>query len=81
MWFLYIVKCIDGSLYTGIAKDVQKRFLEHVSGKGAAYTKIHKPLEVVYTEKLESRSLALKREYEIKRWPRNKKESLFSPNL
>lgn len=81
MWFLYILKCKDGSLYTGIAKDPEKRFLEHKSGKGATYTRIHKPIKIVYIEKQKTRSLATKRECEIKKWPKTKKTALFSQNL
>lgn len=78
MWFLYILKCVDGTLYTGIAKDVEKRFLEHISGKGATYTKIHKPEKIVYIEKQKTRSEALKREWQIKNWSKMKKEALIS---
>lgn len=73
MWFVYILICRGGSLYTGIAKDPQKRFLEHKSGKGGAYTRSHKPIRIVYTERKRTKSSALKREAEIKRWPRKKK--------
>ena len=50
-WFVYILLCLDNSLYTGIAKDPAKRFREHVAGKGGAYTRNHKPIRIVYTEK------------------------------
>lgn len=73
MWFVYMIQCRGGSLYTGIAKDPQKRFCEHVSGKGGAYTRSHKPLRLVYVEPAPSYSAALKREAQIKRWPRKKK--------
>lgn len=73
MWFVYILLCRGGSLYTGIAKDPEKRFCEHISGKGGAYTRSHKPVNIIYTETQPSKSAALKREAEIKRWPRKKK--------
>lgn len=73
VWFVYILLCRSGSLYTGIAKDPKKRFLEHISGIGGAYTRSHKPIRIVYTEKKRTRSAALKREAEIKRWNRQKK--------
>ncbi len=76
-WFVYILLCRDKSLYTGIAKDVQKRFGEHLAGRGGAYTRSHKPIRILYTEPSTSRSAALIREAEIKRWPRSKKIRTF----
>lgn len=73
MWFIYILLCQGGSLYTGITKDVEKRLNEHKSGRGGAYTRSHRPLRIIYTEQAESRSAALKREAEIKHWSRQKK--------
>lgn len=73
MYFVYILQCKDSSLYTGIAKDVQKRFGEHAAGRGGAYTRSHKPIRIVCIEKKKTRSAALRREAEIKRWSRNKK--------
>lgn len=70
MWFVYILLCRGGSLYTGITKDVQRRFSEHISGKGGAYTRSHKPIRIVYTEKKRTRSAALKHEAQIKNWSR-----------
>ncbi len=78
MWFVYILRCRGGSLYTGIARDPQKRFREHIAGKGGAYTRSHTPLRIVYTQSLPSYSAALKREAEIKRWPRAKKLKLLA---
>jgi len=77
MWFIYILLCNDGSYYTGSTNDIQKRFQDHLSGKGARYTKSHKPLKIIYREEFSTKSEALKREAEIKRWPRVKKEALF----
>lgn len=75
-WMLYILRCGDGTLYTGITTDVQARFQAHCSGKGAKYTRGRSPLTLVYQEKCESHSLALKRELEIKALPREQKELL-----
>lgn len=77
-WFLYILKCADLSLYTGIAKDVEKRFQAHVSGKGARYTRTRLPLELMYQETCSSRSSALIRECAVKSLPKAKKLALIS---
>ena len=73
MWFVYILLCEDHSLYTGYSDNPQKRFLEHKAGRGAKYTKSHKPLKLLYTETYASKSEALKREIEIKSWSRQQK--------
>lgn len=65
-WYLYVLRCGDGTLYTGITTDVQARFAHHQAGKGAKYTRGRGPLEVVYTEECEDHSAALKRELAIK---------------
>jgi len=72
-WFVYILLCQDASLYTGISNNPQVRFREHLRGKGGAYTRSHKPIKILYLENVGSKSEALKREMEIKRWPREKK--------
>lgn len=77
-WYVYILKCGDGSFYTGSTDNVQKRFNNHCHGKGAKYTAAHLPLELIYTEKLPSKRLALKREYEIKQYSRTQKEALIA---
>lgn len=77
-WKLYILRCGDGSLYTGITTDVQKRLAAHRSGKGAKYTRGRGPLELVYSEECGSHSDALRRELEIKRLTREEKEALIS---
>ncbi len=76
-WVLYILKCSDGTLYTGIAKDLQKRFQAHSSGKGAKYTRTRRPLEIMYQENCKSRTQALVREYAVKSLSRKKKETLI----
>jgi len=73
MWFVYIILCDDQSFYTGIAKGIDKRFIEHQKGRGAAYTKMHKPRKVIYREKMNSHSDAIKRELQIKSWDRARK--------
>ena len=75
-WYLYILRCKDNTLYTGITTDVEKRLEAHRSGKGAKYTRGRAPLELVYQESCESHSEALKREAEIKRLTRKEKELL-----
>lgn len=66
MYYIYILKCSDGTLYTGYTTDVDKRFAAHSSGKGAKYTKVRLPVELVYTEEFESKSDAMSREWHIK---------------
>ena len=74
---MYILRCGDGSLYTGIAVDVQARLQMHRSGKGAKYTRGRGPLELVYTEVCGSHSDALRRELEVKALPAAEKRRLF----
>ena len=78
-WYVYITRCNDGTLYTGITKDLKRRIVEHNSENGGAkYTKACRPVELVYSEKIESRSDALKRERQIKRMPVTKKSELIT---
>lgn len=77
-WFLYILRCGDGSLYTGITVNIADRLEKHRSGKGAKYTKGRGPLELVYQEKCGSHSDALKREYAMKQITKSEKEKLIS---
>lgn len=78
-YYVYMLMCSDETLYTGIAKDVQKRLQEHnESDKGAKYTRIRRPVELVYTEKAEDRSSASKREYAIKKLSREQKLALIN---
>lgn len=76
-WYVYMLRCGDGSLYTGITDDVEKRLAAHRAGKGAKYTRGRGPLELVYTEEQPDKPAALRREYAIKRLPRKKKLELF----
>jgi putative endonuclease len=73
MWNVYVLLCSDGSFYTGISTNPQQRFLDHTSGRGGAYTRSHKPVKIIYLEKHPDKSSALKREAQIKSWPRRKK--------
>ncbi|TSC60539.1 MAG: putative endonuclease [Parcubacteria group bacterium LiPW_15] len=77
LYFVYILKCADGSLYTGITTDLKRRFVEHKDRKGGGYTSAHGAKKIVYTEKHPTRSSALKREAEIKSWERSKKLDLI----
>ena len=66
-YYLYILKTVDNTLYCGIARDVIARFEEHLLGKGAKYTRSHKPDEIVYIDIFEDKSMASKEEYRIKK--------------
>lgn len=78
-YFIYILKCSDDTLYTGIATDIKRRLEEHNnSEKGAKYTKTRRPVELVYSEVSEDRSSASKREYEIKKLSRKQKLELIN---
>ena len=76
MWYVYLLKCRDGSLYTGITTDINRRVKEHNTGK-SIFTRGRVPVELIYLEKSKSRSLATKREKEIKGWRREKKQKLI----
>ena len=78
MHFVYIVRCADGTLYTGYARDPQARERAHNNGRGAKYTCGRRPVELVYVERCESAGAALKREHRVKRWSRARKEALVS---
>ncbi len=73
MWFVYVLLCKDGSFYTGATNNLEKRFLEHKKGIGGRYTRSHKVIKIIYSEKFSSKSDALKKEFEIKSWSRGKK--------
>ena len=76
-WKVYMLRCADGSLYTGITTDVERRTAVHNSGKGAKYTRSRRPVEVAYTEECADKSAALKRELEIKALTREEKLNLI----
>ena len=81
LWVVYILKCADGSLYTGVTNNLKKRVLAHQEGKGTKYTKGRLPLKVIYHEKLPNRSEALKREIVIKGLDRLEKLKLISDKV
>lgn len=72
-WTLYVAECADGSYYTGIAKDVEKRIEAHNTGKGAKYTSTHGPVKLLFQEPQASYSAALRREYQVKTLPKKRK--------
>ena len=82
-WYVYILRCSDGSFYTGITNNVEERVREHNGGSGAAYTRERTPVSLVYKERHDNQALAQQREEQIKRWGRQKKENLVlgSPRL
>ncbi|MDD2734765.1 MAG: GIY-YIG nuclease family protein [Desulfuromonadaceae bacterium] len=77
-WHVYIIRCSDNSLYTGITTDIDRRFRRHAVGKGAKYFRGRTPQQVVYREENHSRSSAARREYCIKRMNRAEKELLVA---
>lgn len=85
MYYIYILKCSDGTLYTGSTNDLKKRLHTHNTGKaGAKYTRGRRPVEMIYSEEFKIKSKALKREWEIKRMNRGNKLHLTQrskPNL
>ncbi len=76
-WLVYILKCGDNSLYTGITNNIEKRLLAHEEGRGAKYTKGRGPFKIVYKKKFESRSEATIREMEIKKLDSKEKNKLI----
>lgn len=79
-YYVYMLLCSDRTFYTGTSNNVQKRVATHNSGKGAKYTKVRRPVQLMYTEKLANKSEALKREIAIKKLTRRQKESLLKSN-
>ena len=77
MYYVYILECKDKTLYTGITTDVARRLNEHKTGKGGHYTRSREVVKVLYTERHKTRNKALKREFEIKSWSREKKLALI----
>jgi putative endonuclease len=76
MYYLYILRCNDQTLYTGITNDIDKRVATHNQGKASRYTRVRLPVKVVYVEECGSRSLALKREYLVKKLSKPEKEKM-----
>jgi predicted GIY-YIG superfamily endonuclease len=77
-WFFYLARCSDGSLYSGITVDPEKRMQMHNAGKGARYTRSRLPVTMVYSEPQPDQSSALKREAVVRKWSRKKKEELVA---
>ncbi len=75
-WFLYIIRCENNSLYTGITTDLERRFQEHLIGKGAKYTRMFKPVEVVFFVEVENRKEASRLESKIKNLTKAQKEKI-----
>jgi len=75
--YTYMLKCSDGTLYTGWTNDLEKRVEAHNSGKGAKYTKARRPVELAYYEEFETKEQAMKREYAIKQLGRKEKQKLI----
>ncbi|CDY75944.1 COG2827: putative endonuclease containing a URI domain [Caballeronia glathei] len=80
-WFLYLIECADGSIYTGIATDVAARFDKHSTGKGARYTRSRKPVRVLASFELAGRSEASRAEYRVKRLSAAEKRALIAGAL
>lgn len=76
MYFVYLIKCKDGTIYTGITTDIKRRFTEHKKGRGGHYTRSRGVARLLYKEKVGNRSIASKREAQIKGWRRGKKLNL-----
>ena len=81
VWFVYILKCADDCLYTGITTDIRRRLAEHNAGRGSKALRGKRPVRVVYRESHPSRALALKREAQIKKWPRTKKLAILDGHI
>ena len=77
-FYVYIILCADGSFYTGYTKNVDKRVRLHSSGKGAKYTRMHKPQKLAYVENFRSRAAAMKREKRIKKLSHQQKADLIN---
>ena len=81
MYFVYLLQCKDGSIYTGITNDLQRRLRQHKEGTASSYTRAKRAVKMVYSEKAGSRSRALVREAEIKKWKRQQKLDLVRSGI
>jgi putative endonuclease len=79
--FLYVLRCAGNTLYIGVAADVVRRVEQHSAGRGCVFTARRRPVALVYTESFPSRSLAMRREKQLKRWTRAKKEALIAGDI
>ena len=75
-WYVYLIECRDGSLYTGISTDVERRYAQHVAGKGARYTRLRPPVRLLARFEYADRAAASRAEYAIKQLPRARKRAL-----
>ncbi len=79
LWFVYMVRCADDTLYTGVTTDIERRLHEHNgSARGARYTRARRPVKIVWQEESASRAAACRREYEVRHYDRRKKLSLLA---
>jgi len=81
MYYVYFLRCANSNLYVGSTHDLQARLKAHNNGRGAAYTFKHRPIDLVYSEKYQSKVESLNRERQLKHWSRGKKEALISNNF
>ena len=81
MWFLYIIECENGAYYTGVTQDLERRLREHCGMNARNYTNYNRPKRILYSEEYGERSEAERRERQIKRWSRHKKEALIYADL
>jgi predicted GIY-YIG superfamily endonuclease len=79
-WYVYILRCADGTLYTGITNHLERRLKAHNAGTASKYTRVRRPVTIEYNEKAESKGDALRRELQIKAMPRQQKEFLINAN-
>jgi len=75
-WYVYLIECRDGSVYTGISTDVERRYAQHAAGKGARYTRARPPLRLLARFEYPDRAAASRAEYAIKRWTPERKRAL-----
>lgn len=80
-WYVYLIECVDGSVYTGIAVDVDRRYAQHVAGKGARYTRSHPPSKLLARFDYPDRGAALRAEYAIKQLPPARKRALVEGGI
>lgn len=81
MWYVYLLECSDGSVYTGITTDLQRRLKQHKAGRGGAYTRAKGPVRFLFKERHPTRSSALRREAQIKKWTPGRKRKLAQKPL
>lgn len=81
MYYVYLLRCADGTLYTGFTNDLARRLAAHNAGRGAKYTRGRRPVELVYWESFSNKSSALRREYAIKQLPRRQRLTLIQSSV